>query len=193
MTESQPIIKNPVINNEIKNWEITDFKIKSETWDKHKLADNSILRARVLLTGIMLETSIDECEAKLKAGQKPKFGLNFRTRTIFEIESPPELRGAPDKNIYSNDELRKAIIENDMDFSTIQQGWNVYEANGGIILKLRMSITAVHKTNKFEDRGMPVYFIESNVEMKTELPIKLVPPIKKMPTAKESLTFKPIT
>lgn len=187
MSQSE-ITKNNI--NE-KKWEVTDFKIIKESWDKHKLSDNSILKARVILAGVMLETKLEEIEAKVRAGEKPRLGLNFRTRNIFEIESPIALRGPPDTKQYSNEELKKSITDRDMDFKTFQQSWNVYELENGIGLKLRISIVSVNKTNKFDERGMPVYFIESSIELKADLPEQFKK-LDQKTIDPEELTFKPI-
>jgi hypothetical protein len=176
-----------------KLWAVSDFKIISETWDKHKIKDGSLLKARVILSSVMLETSLNEIEARVRAGEKPKIGLAFRTRNFFEIESPPELRGEPDTKQYSNEELRASTIETDMDFNTIQQSWNSYELENGITLKVRISIVQVNKTSKFDDRGIPVYFIESSVDLKTELPEHLKELSQKIKKDAESVTFKPVT
>ena len=188
MAQPEKIIKKDVQNL----WQVNDFKIINETWDKHILSDGTTLRARAILAGVMLEKSLDELEARIRVGEKPKLGLNFRTRNFFEIDSPSELRGQPEKKAYSNEELKKSITEKDIDFKTVQQAWNVYETTNGIILKLRISIVSVNKTSKFDERGMPVYFVESGIELKTEIPERLKKLSQNMPD-QGVLTFKPIT
>ena len=81
----------------------------------------------------------------------------------------------------------------DMDFNTIQQSWNSYELENGITLKVRISIVQVNKTSKFDERGIPVYFIESSVDLKTELPEHLKELSQKIKKDAESVTFKPVT
>ena len=60
-----------------------------------------------------------------------------------------------------------------MDFKTVRQSWNIYELENGIKIKLRLSITSISKTNKFDGHGMPIYTIDSSIEGKTELPDSL--------------------
>jgi hypothetical protein len=189
MQTEQPTNKNETQ----RSWEIKDFRIISESWDKHRISDGSVLRARVFLTGVMLETSIVEIESKLRAGEKPRIGLNFRTKNIIEVEAPPELRGKPDMKQMSNAEMKDSIIQKDMPFTTIQQAWNVYEIEGGIILKLRMSPVSIRKTNKFEDRGMPIYNVESSIELSADVLEYLKAFKEKIKQEKESPTFKPVS
>lgn len=181
--------------NEKEMREFVDFTIINEAWDLHKLSDKSILRARVLLTGVMLDGKIEEIESILKSSDKPLLGMTFRTKNVFEVEPPINLRGLPDNKQYSNEELRACITEKDIDFETIKQSWNIYELKNGIRLKLRMSIVTVHKTNKLDARGMPIYLMESSIELKTELPESLEKILaeKKSKQAHESTTFKPIS
>lgn len=191
MSQQEQTIGTNNINKKL--WAVSDFKIISETWDKHKTKDGSLLKARVILTSVRLETSLNEIEARVRAGEKPKIGLTFRTKNFFEIESPPELRGNPDTKQYSNEELRASITETDTDFNTIQQSWNSYELENGMTLKIRISIVQLNKTSKFDDRGMPVYFVESSVELKTELPDHLKELAQKIKKDAETLTFKPVS
>ena len=60
-------------------------------------------------------------------------------------------------------------------------------------LKIRISIVQLNKTSKFDDRGMPVYFVESSVELKTELPDHLKELAQKIKKDAETLTFKPVS
>lgn len=181
--------------NEMEKRIFTDFTIVNETWDSYTLEDGSVLRARAFLTGLMLDSKIDDIEALLRSQNKPKLGMTFRTKQIYEVEPPLELRATPDTKKYSNEELKACISVADIDFQTTKQSWNVYELKNGIKLKLRLSIVTISKTNKFDERGMPIYVIDSSIEIKTELPevLKNILTEKKANIVKESPTFKPIS
>jgi replication initiation and membrane attachment protein DnaB len=154
--------------------DFADFKIVHEDWTLNKLADNSLLRSRVILSGVLIDKNLlSKIETHIKTGEKAIAGLSIKTRQVFEVEPPTSLRGLPDSKAYSNEELKSCIVEEDMDFETMHQGWNIYELKNGLKIKLRISIVAVHRTSKFDNRGMPVYMIDSNVEAKTELPERL--------------------
>jgi hypothetical protein len=85
-------------------------------------------------------------------------------------ESPPELRGKPDSRSYTAAELKLSIIDEDMDFETEREVWNLYELENGITLKMRLSVVSINKTDKFEKAGMPLYTVNSNIDVKFELP-----------------------
>jgi hypothetical protein len=172
----------------------TDFKVVSESWDLYKIDDGSVLRARPLLSGVMLDGIIEDIETQLKEQKEPKLGMTFRAKQMFEVEPPVELRGNPDRKKYSNQELRECISSPDMNFETTKQSWNIYELKNGLKIKLRLSVTAIAKTSKFDERGLPIYLIDFNMEIKSELPepIKKILAEKKAKTPVESPTFKPI-
>ena len=85
MSQQEQTIGTNNINKKL--WAVSDFKIISETWDKHKTKDGSLLKARVILTSVRLETSLNEIEARVRAGEKPKIGLTFRTKNNIQTKS----------------------------------------------------------------------------------------------------------
>lgn len=171
MTEIQQPIKtdngNPLLS------EFVDFEIVNEVWDIHKLPDGSIVRSRVLLTGVMMDTTIKKIEAEIRSGKKPKLEMTIKHRSVFEVEPPQSLRGQPDPVTYTPQDLKPAIIDQDMNFNTVRQSWNIYQLSNGICIKLRMPLISVSKTSKFDSKGMPVYYIEFGIEMKAALPERL--------------------
>lgn len=147
-----------------------DFEIKREGWNLYRIEDGTLLRARAFLTGVTIGGKLEEMVKQLKPGQKPKLRLAFRLRTIFAAESPYELRGKPDSRTYTPAELKSFIIKKDVDFETIREIWNLYKLENGITLKSRLSVVTLNKTDKFESGGMPIYTIDSNVDVKVDLP-----------------------
>jgi hypothetical protein len=146
------------------------FEVKREDWNLFKIEDGSLLRAKLVLTGVLLDSTLEEFARQVELGQKPRFGLAFNSNNIFSVEPPPELRGEPDSKKYTIQEFQSAITNEDMDFETLKQSWNMYYIDNGISLKMRLSVVAVSKTCKFDFRGMPVYTIDSNIDVKPELP-----------------------
>jgi len=146
-----------------------NFKIKREDWNLYKIEDGSLLRGRVVLSGVLMKDS-EQIEENIEEKRKTKPKLIFRSDRIFAIEAPPELRGPPDFNRYTTDQLKSFIVEEDLDFETIKETWNVYELDNGIIFKLRLSPTTISRTSKFDSGGMPIYLIDATVEAKIKLP-----------------------
>jgi hypothetical protein len=147
-----------------------DFEINREGWSLYRIEDGTLLRARFILTGVLMEGKLEEMVEQLKPGQKPKLGLLLRSRRIFTAESPLELRGKPDSKTYTTEELKSSITNEDMDFETLKEIWNLYKLENRITLKARLSTVTINKTSNFERAGMPIYTIDSNVDVKIELP-----------------------
>lgn len=166
-----------------------NFKIKREDWNLYKIEDGSLLRGRVVLSGVLAE-DLEKIEKKIKMEQRPELKLKFRSDRIFAIEAPPELRGPPDFNIYTIEELRRFIINEDLDFETIKETWNLYELENGIILKLRLSPTTIRRTSKFDSGGMPIYLIDAVVDAKIQLSKKMENMIKRKTLAQQKIIVK---
>jgi len=155
------------------NAKFVEFEIEKEEWDKYKLADGTLLRTRFVLTGILMDKTMDEIRNMLKElapNQALKIGFGFRAQRLFAVEPPPSLRGAPDSKKYSVEELRDAIVAEDLDFETLKSTWNSYRLKNGMSLKCRLSPTVISRTNKLDDGGIPVYFIDSTLDVKVNMP-----------------------
>jgi len=162
------------------------FEIKKEDWDKYKLADGSSLKARFILTGVLMDRTIDEIRRMLKEvapNEVPKIGFGLRSHSLFATEPPQNLRGTPSGRRYSMEELRNSIVKEDIDFETLKSTWNSYQLENGISLKCRLSPTIISRTDKFDEGGMPIYIIDSTADVKVTMPAdieKIFEQIKKL-------------
>lgn len=170
MTQKNETSKTTIEKPFPKDGEFINFEIRQEGWNLYRIKDGTLLRGRLVLSGVMVKGKLDEIIKQFKPGQKLKLGLVFNPRTVFAAESPPELRGKPDSRSYTAAELKLSIIDEDMDFETEREVWNLYELENGITLKMRLSVVSINKTDKFESAGMPLYTVNSNIDVKFELP-----------------------
>ena len=72
----------------------------------------------------------------------------------------------------------------DLDFTEIEEHWNVYQLSDGTKLKVKLVIRGVKRLNQFEPDGTPVYLINSmNVVRAIDIPaeIKAKPKKSSMP------------
>src|SRR2546426_10271630 len=76
-----------------------DFKILNEKWNSYKLEDDTLLKARVLMVSY----------AKVNDPEPNQANFFFASHTVFGVESPPEIRGPGDSNIYLLAELMKEL------------------------------------------------------------------------------------
>lgn len=164
------VLEKPSLSKAI----FADFSTEREEWNKYRLADGTLLRAKLVVSGFMMEESLDEfvkkARRKGKSGQKLKLGLLFRSANVFAIESQPELRGPEDTKTYSVKELRALITKEDIDFETVRATWNFYILENGIRVKARISPTSISRTSKFDKSGMPIHVIDFGLDLKINLP-----------------------
>ena len=147
-----------------------DFEVEREEWNKYLLEDGSLLRAKLILTGVLIDKNVEELARAAKSRQKLKIGFTIRSRNVFAVEPPPKLRGPPDSKTFSPDELRASIVKEELDFETKRATWNSYLFENGMRMKARISPTSINMTNKFDGGGMPVYIVDSAVDVKLKLP-----------------------
>jgi len=167
--KSEIVIEKPDLNKA----DFVDFEVEREEWNLYRLADNAVLKVRFLLLGVLMDKSIDEfrkTSKELAPDQTPRIAITFRPQTIFAVEPPPNLRGKPDSKKYSVAELKESIMDEDIDFETVKSTWDSYRLKNDIRLKVRLSPTLVSRTSRFDDAGMPIYIVDSTIDMKITMP-----------------------
>jgi len=165
--EKHLIIEKPL---SLKNALFLNFKINREDWNYYKLQDGAVLKGRFILKSVLIEGKLEDIITQVKLGEKPRLRLSYVADNIYAIEAPTELRGPPDTKRYTAEDLRQAITQKDVDYETVRESWNFYQLDNGMVLKVKLSPSVVSKTSKFEQGGMPIYLVESSLEMKIEFP-----------------------
>ena len=167
------VLKKPSLSKAI----FVDFETEREEWNRYRLKDGIVVRAKLVISAFMMEETLDEFAKKAKRRRKPDqkliLGLTFRSTNVFSIESPPRLRGSPGQKVYPVEELRASIIEEDIDFETVRATWNSYVLKNGMRIKTRLSPTSISRTGKFDKVGMPIYLIDFGVDVKVNLPERI--------------------
>lgn len=163
-----------------------DFKTDREEWNKYRLSDETFLRARVVLNGVLMEKSLERLVKDVKPGEKLKLRLGFNLSILYAVEAPPKFRGTPDPKKYPPEELKASTIKKEVDFETMKATWNSYLFKNGIRIKARLSPVNISKTNKFDIYGMPIYVIDSVVDIKMELPERIEKILAKKSKLKKS-------
>jgi hypothetical protein len=72
----------------------------------------------------------------------------------------------------------------DLDFTEIEEHWNIYQLSDGTKLKVKLIVRGVKRLNQFEPDGTPVYLINSmNVVRAIDIPpaVKAKPKKSSMP------------
>jgi len=149
-----------------------DFEVVREGWNKYKLEDRSILKTKFVLISVIMEKNYKEIMERAKTEKGLKVGLGFQAHDVVGVEAPVELRGEPDSGKYRVEELRSSIIKEDMDFEVVSETWSIYKLENGIAIKVRSAPVSVSRTSKFDERGSPIYLVDSTADMKVSLPKK---------------------
>jgi hypothetical protein len=157
-----------------------DFKAEREEWNRYLLEDDTTLRIRFILTGAMVDKTMEEVlkEAE-RASEKLRIGFTIRSHNVFGVESPPQLRGSPDSRRYSPEELRASIVKAELDFETVRETWNSYVFENGIRLKAKISPTSINRTSKFDSGGIPIYTLDFTIDVLLKLPEEIEKVLRK--------------
>lgn len=147
-----------------------DFKVVREGWNKYKLEDDTILKTKFVLINVMMEKNYKKIMERAKTKKGLKIGFGFKSQNVIGVEVPIKLRGEPDTKKHTIEELRSFIVKEDIDFEPLKEIWNVYNLENGITIKVRNSPISVSRTSKFDDRGLPIYLVDSTADVKVRLP-----------------------
>lgn len=126
-----------------------DFEIIKEPWNKYQLSDNSIVKTRTILKRI----------DRVTKGEKTSFTMDAQTLTVIYAE--PSLRGTPNKQKITENDLIKSIDKPNMRYDTIAQEFNEYYLDNGTKIKIFTNVTNVSRTTLKDNRGDPIYSIKS--------------------------------
>jgi len=122
-----------------------EFRTINEGWSMYELADGSVLRGRIIVLKIM------------KLGPH-EYG--FKASSVFAVDPPEKLKGPPSGERFSPEELEKSIVEEDIEFKTIKEEWNVFKVNDEMLF-VKLVISKVSRTDKYDGDGDPIYLINS--------------------------------
>jgi hypothetical protein len=142
-----------------------DFEVIREIWNKYELADNSILKVKIVLTSVR-KGEVQQQQEATKPSAQSKYPFDFQVITVFLTGE----HGQPDTKIYSPQELKASIIRDDISFRTVEQDWNEYLTDNNIRIKIQPLIMKVAKTSKFNSIGEPIYLVEQNITVQVKPP-----------------------
>lgn len=127
---------------------VFDFDVVREPWNKYELADGCSLKLKVVLTKLR-KKQVDE--------KNTNYDFDVQNLAVVLTDE----KGPPDTKTYSPQELTAAIIKDDIRYTTTSEEWNEYVADDGARVRLKVTVTRVAKTSKFDKNGEPIYLVES--------------------------------
>ena len=134
-----------------KDFEVVEVVSSKEDWSKYKLEDGTILKIRFILIKALRETNLDQFG-------NPVYHLN--SQNIVGMVPLKSSFGTPSPHI-TQEELSSSISHEDMKFEAIQEPWNDYELADGTKVRVKLVLSMVSKTDKYESHGEPVYLVNS--------------------------------
>ena len=133
-----------------------EFDVEKEEWGALKLKDGAIIKVKFVLISLR---------------KASKEGYDANAQTLIGALVPKPLRGSPSARKYSEEELRKSIIDYDVGFEVIKEPRSIYKLSDGNRLIVRVIVSQVMKTDKFNPRGEPIYIVQWTTAVKI-LPIE---------------------
>jgi len=163
---------------EIKKYQYIPFKVERELWTRYKLEDTTILKAKIVLVNVKMNTRLVEALKKQQENkEKVSIGMHVQVHNVFGVEVPPSLRGPPDTKTYSPNELAGSVVQEDLEFERLDPTtWiSIYELEDKTKLKVQHTLIDVSKTSRYDASGDPVYLVSSSADIKVIVPQKYRP------------------
>jgi len=57
-----------------------------------------------------------------------------------------------------------------LDYETIDEGWNKYRTEDGTVIKIKIVVSKIIRTNEFTQTGEPIYVVNSTNVIDAEVP-----------------------
>ena len=132
-----------------KDTEVLDFEIVEERWNEYELADETKLRARIILTRVM----------RPRFGPTGQFGFSFES--FFRVTAPREKRGEQ-MQIPAREEWA-ALPKEPVRITTTNEPWNRYRIpETGDVIQLKLVVSEVFRVkDRFDQFGEPFYMVTS--------------------------------
>ncbi|MDH3617711.1 MAG: hypothetical protein OES14_07385 [Nitrosopumilus sp.] len=133
-----------------------DFEIIKEPWNKYQLVDNSILKTRAVLKKV----------ERVTEGDKTSYKMDVQNLTVIYADS--DLKGTPNPQRISKEEMAKSIDKPDMRYDTLSQEFNEYLLDDGTKLKIFTNVTSVSRASLKDSKGDPIYHVQTknSIEIK---------------------------
>ncbi len=129
-----------------------EFTVRDEPWTKYKLEDGTLVFGRLVILKIFRGDEYD-------ATGQPIYG--WQSQNLFTTICPKTLRGPP--TVPPPTSLDPSVTNTThIDFERVgSEKWNVYELSDGSLLRTKLEVTGVLRTDKFGQDGEPLYIVNN--------------------------------
>src|SRR5213594_3252900 len=129
-----------------------EFIVKDEPWVKYKLEDGTLLFGRLIIPKIFRSNDHDFSGNPIYA---------WSSQNLFTTICPQALRGTPTVPVPTTLDPR-TMNTTAVDFERVgPEKWNVYELSDGSVLRAKLEITGIMRTDKYGPDGDPLYIINN--------------------------------
>jgi hypothetical protein len=146
-----------------------DFEQIREQWAKYELADASILKVKVIVTKVVKASA-----EQLQATPSPSSTYNIDFQNIIILLTNE--RGPPDATMHSPQDILVHIIRDNIRFRTVEQDWNEYLTDDNARILIQPLVMRVAKSSFFNNKGEPIYYVETQATMQIRAPGTPLPP-----------------
>jgi hypothetical protein len=103
----------------------------------------------------------------LLADFKEGLGANIAVGSslVFTVTPPKELKGTPDNQTRTQQEIIAGIIDPNVPFDTVKEDWSEYDVEG-VRVETKTIATIIAKSKYFDNVGDPIYNVTYQTIMK---------------------------
>lgn len=142
-----------------------EFIVKSEPWTKYKLDDRTLLFVRFVMTKVYRTGAYD-------AANQPIYA--WSSQNILTTIAQKEGRGTPSNPIPTSANVADYNVAA-VDFERVgNEQWNVYELKDGTLLRIKLEVGSVFRTDKFTADGDPFYIVNTSNAVRFKVPPALL-------------------
>src|SRR5213594_3000045 len=147
--------------------------MKDEPWVKYKLEDGTSLFGRLIITKIFRGTDYDPTGQPVYAWSSQNLFTTIAPRTLKSTPTnPPPTALDPNSVNTTHVDFERVGVEK----------WNVYELSDGSVLRAKLEITGILRTDKYGPDGDPLYIVNNQPIPRLKVAEALV---KKQKTTKQ--------
>ena len=142
-----------------------EFAVKDEPWTKYKLEDGTLMFGRLIIFKIFRGNDYDPTGAPIYA---------WSSQNLFTTICPRSLRGTP--TVPTPTSLDPNTMNTThVDFEQLgSERWNVYELSDGSVLRAKLEVTGILRTDKYGPDGDPLYIVNSPMIPRIKVPQTLI-------------------
>ncbi len=142
-----------------------EFTVRDEPWMKYKLEDGTLLFGRLIIPKIFRANEHDPTGQPIYA---------WSSQNLFSTICPNALRGTP--TMPPPTSLDPTTTNTTaVDFERVGlEKWNVYELTDGTVLRAKLEITGILRTDKYGPDGDPLYIVNNQMIPRLKVPETLI-------------------